>query len=67
MRSEPISKERAERVARMYKTNSAAEEALGISRGQLTKICRRFNIETPRERSIRVKSTKTYGLYSDEN
>lgn len=67
MRSEPISKERAERVARMYKTNSAAEEALGVSRGQLTKICRRFNIETPRERSMRIKQAKKPGLYSDEN
>lgn len=44
------SKERVERVARMYASNKDASRALGISMGSFGRLCRQYEIETPYER-----------------
>ena len=50
---EAISKDRIERVARIYASNSDASRALGIAMRSFSRICKRFDIETPHARSRR--------------
>ncbi len=45
-----INKERVERAARIYASNSDAGLALGIAPGSFGRLCRRYGIETPRAR-----------------
>jgi hypothetical protein len=45
--SKAISRERVERVARMYKSNIAASKALGITPSSFGNLCRKWGIETP--------------------
>lgn len=52
----PIERHRIERAARMYNSNKAAAEALGIRSGSLTRLCRRYGIETPYMRKRRLKN-----------
>ena len=47
--------ERVERVARIYKTNQDAADALGIAMRSFSRICRRFGVETPYLRKQRNK------------
>ena len=47
--------EEAERVAQIYKTNSDASSALGVTSGSFTRICREYGIETPYARGRRVR------------
>ena len=50
---EKISKERIERVARIYASNTEASSALGIALGSFGRLCRRYGIETPYARKRR--------------
>jgi len=43
----PIPREDLERVARMYKSNKEASQALGIHPGSFARLCRRHGIDTP--------------------
>ena len=43
----PIAREELERVARMYKSNKEASQALGIHPGSFARLCRRHGIPTP--------------------
>jgi hypothetical protein len=43
----PIAPEVLERVARMYKSNKEASQALGIHPGSFARLCRRHGILTP--------------------
>jgi hypothetical protein len=47
MTMERIARERLERVARIYKSNQEASQALGIAPGSFSRACRRYGIETP--------------------
>ncbi len=42
-----ISRERVERVARLYKQNGDASLALGITMRSFGRLCRKYGIETP--------------------
>ncbi len=44
---ERISRERIERVARIYSNNQDASRALGIAAGTFGRLCRQYGIETP--------------------
>ena len=69
VRDKEVSKARVVRVARMYRTNSYAAEALGVSLGQFHKLCRHYGIQTPYERRQKAREglqRKTYCLYCDE-
>ena len=55
MRVEPIGTARAERAARVYKTNQEAAAALGITREACGRLCRRLGIETPAARAKRLR------------
>lgn len=46
-------KERIERAARIYASNSDAGVALGIAPGSFGRLCRRYGIETPQARRRR--------------
>ncbi len=50
---EAINKERIERVARIYASNSDASRALGIAMRSFSRICKRFEVETPYARTRR--------------
>ena len=54
---EKISRDRLERVARIYKSNKEASQALGISLGGFGRACRRYGIDTPYVRK-REKSNR---------
>lgn len=45
-----ISKDRIERVARIYKSNIDAAAALDISPGSFSRLCRRYGVATPLQR-----------------
>ena len=42
-----ISREQIERVARIYKTNQDASQALGITMRSFGRLCRKYQVETP--------------------
>jgi hypothetical protein len=42
-----ITREQVERVARIYKTNQDASQALGIAMRSFGRLCRKFGVETP--------------------
>jgi len=48
-----ITREQIERVARIYKTNQDASQALGIAMRSFGRLCRRYGIETPYVRKRR--------------
>ena len=48
-----IERERVERVARMYPSTKDASQALGIAPGSFSRLCRQYEIETPRSRRRR--------------
>ncbi len=48
-----IERERIERVARMYPSTKDASQALGIAPGSFSRLCRQYEIETPRSRRRR--------------
>lgn len=50
---EPISRERIERVARIYASNGDASRALGIAMRSFSRLCRRYEVETPHARRRR--------------
>ena len=49
-----IPREQVERVARMYHQNADACAALGITLRSFSRLCRRFDIETPYARRLRA-------------
>ena len=51
-----INRERVERAARMYASNSDAGLALGIAAGSFGRLCRHYGIETPRARKQRKRA-----------
>ena len=51
--SRGFERERIERVARMYKQNEDASQALGITLRSLSRLCRKYGIETPYHRKRR--------------
>lgn len=55
-----IERERVERVARMYSSNEAAGQALGIVSRSFSRLCRQYGIETPYARQRRLRSEATY-------
>ena len=57
-----LSREQIERVARMYKCNQDASRALGITIRSFSRLCRKYDIESPfarrqRQRCRVVQST----------
>ena len=48
-----ITRFEVERVARVYRVNRDAYRALGVSDKTFLKLCRRYRVETPCERSRR--------------
>ena len=48
MRKTP--RDQVERVARIYKSNKDASQALGITLQAFARVCRRYGIETPYQR-----------------
>ena len=42
-----ITREQIERVARIYKTNQDASQALGIAMRSFSRLCRKYGIDTP--------------------
>ena len=50
---EKITRDRIERVARIYASNTEASAALGIALGSFGRLCRRYDIETPYARRRR--------------
>lgn len=48
-----INRFRIERAARIYPSNQAAGQALGIVPGSFGRLCRRYGIETPQARRRR--------------
>lgn len=52
-----------EPVARMYTTNDAAADAMGLSSGSVFgRACRREGVECPSQRKKRRKKESTYGV-----
>ena len=49
-----ISRERVERVARMYKSNRDACSALSITLQSFSRLCRKYDVETPYARHCRA-------------
>lgn len=41
------SRDRIEKVARMYRTNKDAAAALSIAPGSFSRLCRQYGVETP--------------------
>ena len=58
---EAISKERAERAARIYSSSKAAAQALGIAPQSFGRLCRRYGIDSPQTRRRR-KHQRARGL-----
>jgi hypothetical protein len=56
-----ITRQQVERVARMYKSHQDADRALGIDPRSFSRLCRRYNIETPYGRRQR-KAKEVNGL-----
>ena len=56
---EKTSRERIERVARVYASNKEASQALGIAPGSFGRLCREYNIETPYARNHRRRRRRT--------
>ena len=54
-----FTKAEIERAARIYRTNRAAGEALGIAAETFVKLCRQYGIETPHARHRRLRQTAT--------
>ena len=52
--SSKTDRSRIERVARMYNSNKEASAALGIASGSFSRLCKRFEIETPYARRLRI-------------
>lgn len=50
---EKIDQAAVARVARIYHSNQAAAEALGIQRTSFSRLCREYGIETPYKRRQR--------------
>ena len=50
-----ITRDQIERVARVYKTNQEASQALGIAMRSFGRLCRRYDIETPYVRKRRQR------------
>ena len=50
-----IERERVERAARMYPSTKSASQALGIAPGSFSRLCREYEIETPRSRRRRQR------------
>jgi hypothetical protein len=48
-----ITRGQIERVARLYKSNQHAGQALGIETRSFSRLCRRYRIETPYARARR--------------
>jgi uncharacterized protein YjhX (UPF0386 family) len=48
-----ISREQIERVARIYKSNQDASLALGITIRSFSRLCRKYEIESPYDRKMR--------------
>ena len=42
-----ITRDQIERVARIYKTNEDASQALGIAMRSFGRLCRKYGVETP--------------------
>ena len=60
-----FSREQIERVARMYKCNQDASRALGITIRSFSRLCRKYDIESPfarrqRQRCRAAKSTNPH-------
>lgn len=47
MQNRGIERDRLERAARMYSSNQAASQALGIVARSFSRLCRQHGIETP--------------------
>ena len=50
---EAITRDRIERVARIYASNQDASQALGIAMRSFSRLCRRYEVETPYARRRR--------------
>ena len=49
-----ISREQIERVARIYKSNQDASRALGITIRSFSRLCRKYQVESPYDRRSRM-------------
>ena len=53
-----FTKDRVERVARMYNSTGAAANALGINPGSFNRLCRKYGIDTPKQRRDKEKRAR---------
>ncbi|MEW6752769.1 MAG: hypothetical protein AB1505_17590 [Candidatus Latescibacterota bacterium] len=49
-----ISRDQIERVARIYKSNQDASRALGITIRSFSRLCHKYQVESPHSRRSRV-------------
>jgi len=54
-----FTKERIERAARIYSTTSGAAAALGIKPGSFSRLCRKYEIETPQQQKQNRRGSST--------
>jgi hypothetical protein len=52
-----LQREQVERCSRMYKTNKFAADAMGVSTGSFSRMCKRYSIESPNQKSARIATT----------
>ena len=52
---ERVPRDQLERAARLYKSNRAASQALGIALGSFRRACQRYGIETPYDRKRKLR------------
>jgi len=50
---EAITQDRIERVARIYRNNQDASRALGVAMRSFSRLCKRYDVETPYARRRR--------------
>ena len=61
IRERGIDQDRIERVARMYSSNEAASQALGVVPRSFSRLCRQFGVETPYARRRRERDEARLG------
>lgn len=57
-----LERKRIERVARMYRQNKEASQALGITLRSFSRLCRKYEIETPYNRKRRCMQEARAGF-----
>ena len=57
-----LQRKQVERCSRMYKTNKFAADAMGVSTGSFSRMCLRFNVESPNQKRDRIATERVVGF-----